>query len=391
VGLDVDLLRAETPGCSNVVHLNNAGASLPTRGVVDAVVDHLRLEADIGGYEAADAARPALEHTYDAVADLIGAQPDEVALVENATRGWDMAFYALPFGAGDRILTSMAEYASNAIAFLQVARRTGAVVEVVPDDGTGQLSVEALEEMVDERTRLIAITHVPTHSGLVNPAAEVGRVAREAGIPYLLDACQSVGQLPVDVDEIGCDFLSATGRKFLRAPRGTGFLYVRRERIEQLEPPFLDLFAAEWVAADRYEVRADARRFESWESSVACRLGLGAAVDQLLVLGIDAVADRILALGAELRQRLREVPGVEVHDRGTHLCGIVTFSLDGWTSADVAARLRAGGVNVSVSSPGSARYAFDQTGLGEVVRASVHCYNTDDELDRAVAALGALD
>jgi cysteine desulfurase/selenocysteine lyase len=391
VGLDVDRLRAETPGCSNVVHLNNAGASLPTRAVVDAVVDHLRLEEEIGGYEAADAARPALEHTYDAIAELIGAQPDEVALVENATRGWDMAFYALPFGAGDRILTSVAEYASNAIAFLQVARRTGAVVEVVPDDETGQLSVDALEEMVDERTRLIAITHVPTHSGLVNPAAEVGRIAREAGIPYLLDACQSVGQLPVDVDEIGCDFLSATGRKFLRAPRGTGLLYVRRERIEQLEPPFLDLFAAEWVTADRYEVRPDARRFESWESSVACRLGLAAAVDHLLALGIEEVSDRIVALGAELRERLREVPGVEVHDRGARLCGIVTFSLEGRAATDVAAALRAAGVNVSVSSPGSARYAFDQTGLGDVVRASVHCYNTDDELDRAVAALGALD
>ena len=390
MGLDVGALRADTPGCANVVHLNNAGASLPSRSVLDAVIGHLRLEAEIGGYEAADAARPALEHTYDAVARLIGAEADEIALAENATRAWDMAFYALPFSAGDRILTSVAEYASNAIAFLQVARRTGAVVEVVPDDESGQLSVPALEDMVDERTRLIAITHVPTHSGLVNPAAEVGRVAREAGIPYLLDACQSVGQLPVDVDQIGCDFLSATGRKYLRAPRGTGFLYVRRERIDELEPPFLDLYAAEWGAADRYVVRPDARRCESWESSAACRLGLGAAVDHLLALGIDAVSDRILALGAGLRQRLHEVPGVEVHDRGARLCGIVTFSLEGRPAADVAASLRAVGVNVSVSAPGSARYAFDRTGLGEVVRASVHCYNTDDELDRAVTELAAL-
>lgn len=386
--LDVAALRADTPGCEEVAHLNNAGASLMPNRVVDAVVGHLRLEAHIGGYEAAAAADDDIEHTYDAIAGLIGARRHEIALVENATRAWDMAFYAMRFEAGDRIITSTAEYGSNVIALLQVAQRTGAVIDVVPDDDTGQVSLADLERMIGERTRLVALTHVPTQGGLVNPAEEVGALARQAGVPFLLDACQSVGQLPVDVDAIGCDILSATGRKFLRAPRGTGFLYVREGMIEQLEPPFLDIQAASWVARDRYEIRADARRFETWESGVAARIGLGVAVDLARSLGLDAIEARITTLADRLRTLLAELPHVEVHDKGRRRCGIVTFSDRRRPAEEVAGALRAQGVNVSVSRPEQARLDFDERGLPAIVRASVHCYNTDDELDRLVAALG---
>lgn len=384
---DVDALRADTPGCASVVHLNNAGAALMPTPVIDAVIDHIRLEANVGGYEAAALAQDALDHTYDAVAELIGARPGEIALVENATRAWDMAFYSLPFEPGDRIITSTAEYASNAIALLQVARRTGAVIDVVRDDETGQLSLDALERTIQDRTRLIAITHVPTQGGLVNPAAAVGALARAAGVPYLLDACQSVGQLRVDVEEIGCDFLSATGRKYLRGPRGCGFLYVRGEMIGQMEPPFLDLHAATWVSEDQYDIDPSARRFETWESSAAVRLGLAAAVDYLLALGIDAVEARITLLADRLRGLLAELPNIDLHDKGARRCGLVGFTDRNRPSEEVTAALRAQAINVTVLSPEAARYDFDQRHLGPIVRASVHCYNTDEELDRLVEAL----
>ncbi|MCK6450731.1 MAG: aminotransferase class V-fold PLP-dependent enzyme [Alphaproteobacteria bacterium] len=390
MSFDLARARAETPGTAHVLHLNNAGMALTPAPVLDAVKEHIDLEGRIGGYEAADRAAPAVERAYDAVAALIGAERDEIAIVENATRAWDMAFYGIGFQAGDRILTAVSEYASNYIAFLQVARQTGAVVEVVPNDASGQLDVARLERMIDGRVRLIAVTHVPTNGGLVNPAEAIGRLARAHGIPYLLDACQSVGQLPVDVRQIGCDMLSATGRKYLRGPRGTGFLYVRRDFLDRLEPPFLDLHAAKWVAKDRYEVRPDARRFENWEGNVAAKIGLGVAVDYALSWGMDAIWARIGSLAARLRAGLGDLSGVELRDLGTIRCGIVTFTKRDVEPAAIRQALAAQRINVTTSSRFST--LIDMTGrrLDMVVRASVHYYNSEDEIDRFVRAVAEI-
>jgi cysteine desulfurase/selenocysteine lyase len=390
MSIDLDRVRRDTPGCAHVLHFNNAGASLMPRPVLDALVGHLQLEAQIGGYEAAAHAAPAIDHVYDALARLLNCRRDEIAFVENATRAWDMAFYGFRFARGDRILTGMSEYASNYIAFLQVAGRTGAVVEAVPNDEHGQISVDALRRAIDGRVKLIALTHIPTNGGLINPAAAVGRVARQANIPYLLDACQSVGQMPIDVGAIGCDILSATGRKFLRGPRATGFLYVSRALLDRLEPPFLDLHAATWVAPDRYEVRGDARRFENWETNCAGKLALGVAIDYALALGLKPVRDRVVALAASLRERLRATPGVSLHDLGQERCGIVTFTLAGIDAAAVKERLAGQRINVTTSSRRSTLLDMDTRGLAMLVRASVHYYNTEDEIERFVRAVAAM-
>ncbi|MBM4325904.1 MAG: aminotransferase class V-fold PLP-dependent enzyme [Deltaproteobacteria bacterium] len=383
LAFDVNRAREETPGCENVLHFNNAGAALMPRQVLDAVTNHLKLEAAIGGYEALEASAERVEHVYDAAAELIGCSRDEIAIVENATRAWDMAFYAIPFNPGDRILTSMAEYASNFIAHLQVAKKTGARVEVIPGDADGCISLEELERAMDERVKLVSLTHIPTNGGLVNPAEEVGAIARRWGALYLLDACQSVGQMPLDVNRLGCHMLSATSRKFLRGPRGMGFLYMNRNLISRLEPPLLDAHAATWTSPDQYEIRPDARRFENWEANYAGKIGLGVAIDYALSWGIDSIWVRVSALAQELRQRLDEIPRVTVRDLGRERCGIVTFSVDGKKPEKIRQALRDVRMNVSVSPARFTLLDMKSRGLHDgLVRASVHYYNTSGEIDR---------
>jgi len=389
VTIDVERARAETPGVGHVTHLNSAGSSLMPKPVFDGVVGHVELEARIGGYEAHEANEEAIERFYGATAELIGARPSEIAFCSSATRAWDMAFYAFRFERGDRILTSVADYISNYLAFLQVAERVGVEIVTVPNDEQGQVSVERLGELVDERVKLIAITHVPTNGGLVNPVEEIGPIARAAGIPYLVDACQSVGQMPVDVDAIGCDALSATGRKFLRGPRGSGFLYVRSGLLERLEPPLVDMRAADWVAPDRYELRRDGRRFEEWEQDYAAKVGLARAVDYALERGLEPIWERVHALAASLREQLAELDGVTVRDAGETKAAIVTFDVAGFPAEEIKEALARERINVTVSATTSAVIESIERGLPDLVRASPHYFNTEEELEQLVATVAA--
>ena len=384
MSLDKQTLRADLDSAPDCIHLNSAGASLMPRCVLEVQIAHLELEAAVGGYEAERLRHDEIEAVYQSVARLLNCEAREIALVENATVGWMMAFYAIPFQPGDRILTAEAEYASNYLAYLQVTRNTGAIVEVIPSNAAGEVDVDALRDMLDERVRLISVTHIPTNGGLVNPIEKIGIVAREHDILYLVDACQSAGQLPLDVERIGCDLLSATGRKYLRGPRGVGFLYVSDRVLDSLHPPMIDLFSADWVEVDRYELRADARRFENWENNYSARLGLGRAVDYALDIGIENIAAEVDRLAARLRDLLAAIPGVEVHDIGRHKCGIVTFSIDGVDADEVETRLREANILVSVSSPSSTLIDARRRQLPVLVRASVHCFNLDEELDRCV-------
>jgi selenocysteine lyase/cysteine desulfurase len=387
MSLNKQAIRADLTSEPRYIHLDNAGASLMPACVLQAQIQHLQLEARVGGYEAERLEKDRLEAVYDSVARLINCRREEIAIVENASVGWMMAFYSIPFAAGDRILTAEAEYASNYLAYLQIARERGVVVETIPSTDSGEVCVDALRAMIDDRVRLISITQVPTNGGLVNPVAAIGAVAREHGIFYIVDACQSAGQIVLDVDAIQCDVLTATSRKFLRGPRGVGFLYVRSAVLDTLHPPMIDLFSARWVAADRYELRADARRFENWENNYAARLGLGRAIEYALEIGVEVIEREVIRLAALLRDLLRTVPAVTVQDIGKHKCGIVTFSMAGVEAVDIETYLRNNRILVSVSSPASTLIDAKRRQLPVLVRCGVHYFNTEAELEALVDAV----
>ena len=389
--IDIEKIRAETPGIDFSTHLLACGSSLMPQRVVDVILEHTQLEALMGGYEAEAKKIDDLNKIYDVVAEHIGANSHEIALMENSTVAWSHAFYALPLKSGSRILTSEAEYAANYVAFLQRAKRDNLTIDIIPSDQNGTLDTNALEAMVDERVGLIAISWIPTNGGLVNPAEDVGKVAKKYNIPYLLDACQAAGQMQIDVNKIQCDFLSATGRKFLRGPRGTGFLYINEKWLGTIEPVMIDHFGAPWVKKNVYELREDARRFETWENSYALRAGLGEAIKYAEEIGIDLIHERVQLLAKFNRDLLSEIKNIQLRDIGTEQCGIISFSIDEKNDPkEIVDQMSEAGFAIGLVGPESTLIDSERRNLPTLLRMAPHYYNTEDEIEKAVKQVSLL-
>lgn len=378
---EIERLRQETPGCRERIHLNNAGAGLMPKPVLDTIRDHLELEATIGGYEAHWARTAEIDACYGSVAKLLGTRPRNIAFVENATVAFSQALSSIPLEPDDVILTSEDDYISNQIMFLSLARRLGVRIERAPVCETGGVDVEAMVQLMEQHSpALVTLTHIPTNSGLVQPVKAVGDACRERDLIYLVDACQSVGQRKVNVDDIGCDFLCATSRKFLRGPRGAGFLFVSDRILNAgLEPLYIDMRGARWTDADVYEPAASARRFENWEFAYALVLGTGAAADYALAVGLDAIHERSCRLAADLRDQLRE-QGLETLDKGEDLGAIVTMFPPDSEYRDLMAGLHKQRINASISFREYAVMDFDRKGVPWALRLSPHYYNTEEEI-----------
>ena len=380
---DIQKARLETPGCFGMVHLHHSGSALMPSPVFDAIRDHLELELIRGGYEAEEEASEKLAGTYSSIARMLNCSANEIALTESATASWNAVFYGIAqtFKEGDRILTSRSEYVSNMIAYLHIAKKTGAQVQIIPDDTRGQLDVRALESMIGNNVKLISVTHVPTHNGLVNPINEVGQIASDYSIPYIVDACQSAGQMPLDVVQIGCDALSATGRKYLRGPRGTGFLYVREQSVEKFPPPFLIFMLP--LGPEKTRMKSNLGRAATKCSNQVSPTA-SAWVQLWITLclgGLAEIYSRIRFLADKLRELLGEIDGVTLRDKGPEKCGIVTFSIQGVDAAQFQKQMRLKNINVGVSTRNSAVIDLDDWGVGSITRSPVHYYNSEDEIE----------
>jgi selenocysteine lyase/cysteine desulfurase len=384
---DIARARAETRSCEKIVHFNNAGAALPPAPVIDALFGFLREEEAFGGYETMSRRSDDLENFYHASARLLNCSADEIAFSDSATRAWATAFYAFDLQPGDQVLVGSAEYGSNLVALLHQTNKLGIELVPVPDDVSGQIDVSALQRLINKQVKLICLTHIPSGNGLINPAEKVGSIARAANIPFLLDACQAIGQLPLDVEQLGCDILCATGRKFLRGPRGTGLLYVRKALIEQLEPNQLNHHSAELLSTSRYKIRPDAKRFECWERSYAGQVALAVAIDYALGWGLETISERIKQLATDLRQKLTDLDAINLTDRGLERCGIVTFYSTHLPAEQLQQQLLLSNINTSIVPFSANPISTEKTGTPTLLRASLHYYNTGEEIQFFVDTL----
>ncbi|WP_031470681.1 aminotransferase class V-fold PLP-dependent enzyme [Sciscionella sediminilitoris] len=387
--IDLSAVRADTPALNERIFLDSAGSSLPPSPVLEEMFAHLRAEASIGGYRAAAQREAELRSGYPVFAELLDCAPGEIAFTESASRSWLALLDAIPLGPGDRVLISQVEYGSYVIALLRLAERAGFTVEQMPSDETGQVDVDATRAMLDERVKLVSVTHVPTNSGLISPVAAITAAAHEVGAFVLLDACQSVGQFPVRMRELGVDMITGTGRKWLRGPRGTGFLAVRQD--ERLWPRLIMDSAASLDGPDSYHIHSGpGAQYELFEYGVAARLGLIRAARYALELGLEAIGEAVLAKGTYLRAALGALPGVRVLDPGREQGGIVTFAVDGTPVDAVREALWQKGIVVGGGAMPDGLLDWRARGLDGCVRASPHYFTTEAELDALVHAVAAL-
>ena len=378
--------RADTPGCEHVIHLNNAGASLMPEPVVRAIREHIELEAIAGGYESEDRKAAAIAETYDLLARLLHCQARNIAITANATAGFAQALSAFDFAPGDAIVTSRCDYTSNQIQYLSLAQRRGVEIRHAADLPEGGVDAESVRELIRRgRCKLVAVSWVPTNSGLVQDVQAVSDVCEAEGIPLLIDACQAVGQIPIDLLKLKCDYLTATARKFLRGPRGLGFMYVSDRALARGDYPlYIDMRGAEWVTTDQFAPVESAHRFEDWEFPQALVLGLAEAVRYALNVGVDIAQQRSFALAAYVRERLR-AEGLRVLDLGKEQCAIVTVALPNAETTMMALRER--GINVTRTLRWYGIYDMDEKGVPDALRISPHYYNSPAEIDGFMGAL----
>lgn len=377
--------RTDTPSCKTLVHLNNAGAALQPLVVQQTVQEHLELEYRLGGYEAAALREEHSQRFYQSVARLLNTQAAHIAFTSSATDAYNRALSCIPFQAGDLILTTANDYASNQIAFLQIAQRYGVKIQIAPECKEGGVDVQQMQQLIHRlHPKLVAVTHMPTNSGLIQDVESIGQSCRAEDTLYLVDACQTAGQLPLDVQQIACDFLAATSRKFLRGPRGGGFLYVS-ERVLKTDwaPHYLDLHSASWTAAEAFVLQEDARRFETWERNHAIVQGTAAAVDYALQLGLDRIHAYTQALAAHAREELQQNTAIQLMDWGAQLGAIVTFHIPGQDPKKLLDQLREENIHSSISWGNYAHYDMGRKNVPWVLRWSPHYYNTIEEVEKA--------
>jgi len=386
--IDLNAIRQETSGCMDKIFLNSAGGSLMPKIVAETMTDYILLEQQHGAYESVAKKSEQLNRFYVEAAKLINTQPDNIAFTVSSTDAYAKALSSIEFRDGDVIITTNDDYVSNQMAFFSLQKKRGVKLIRVKNLPDHELDLEDLENLIRKyNPKLVAVTHIPTNSGLIQNVEGVGKICRQYDVLYLVDACQSVGQIVVDVKKIGCDLLTATGRKFLRGPRGTGFLYVSDKVLaKNMAPVFLDMNGAQWTDFDDYTLLKTAKRFELWETSISSFLGLTEALHYANGIGMQNIESYNKKLAETLRTGLLN-NGLRVLDQGQNLSSIVTFVDQNGDIENLYRILKENNVYFSVSNKSNALIDFTMKDLDRAIRLSPHYFNTSEEIEEVVEML----
>jgi selenocysteine lyase/cysteine desulfurase len=383
---EIEKIRKDTPATKNLIHFNNAGASLMPNPVLQEIKAYLDEESQIGGYETAKKRERDIVRFYMNLGNLIGARRKNIAFCANATDAYARALLSIPFQKGDVILTTTNDYISNHLVFMSMANRFGLRILKAENTADGRVDLDSIQDQLEKyHPRLLAVTHVPTNSGLVQPVEEIGEITANFDTLYLVDGCQSAGQINLDVKKIGCDFFSATFRKFLRGPRGAGFLYVSDHVLKAgLYPLHLDMRGAHWTSENEFQLVPHARRFEDWENPYALLMGSSKAARYVMSIGLDRIEARVSELADYLREGLQRISKAQVLDQGTKKCGIVTMHLQDADPDSLVKYLTAHNINGGMTTAANARIDFKEKGVSWALRLSPHYFNTHSEIDRVL-------
>lgn len=380
-------IRRDTPGLKGRLNLDNAGSSFMATPVIERMKAALEQDVLLGGYVAQEQQQNELDDIYPTLAALFGGLATDYAVVGSAVDGWTKAFYSLPLELGDNIVTAYTEYCANYVAYLQLKEKRGVEIRVARMAAEGGVDLEHLESLVDANTKLISITHMPSSSGEIVDVAAVGRIARKHDILFQLDACQSAGHIPLNVNDLGCDIMTGTARKFLRGPRGIGFLYVNERARQKMEPIVLTNQSAAWVQSDKYDLRSDTRVFEAWERSVVNQLGFKAALDYYQNIGVKEAGHTLLNVADYLRSGLAVKSNVSMTCPHSARSAIITFNLTGLSPEDVKMRMEGHGISTQIASVNHTRLDLEARQIDKAVRVSPHYYTTSEDVDRFLDVL----
>ncbi|SOY69312.1 aminotransferase class V-fold PLP-dependent enzyme [Cupriavidus taiwanensis] len=391
--MDIQAIRADTPLTASTIYLDTAAASIPPDAVLDTVRGYLLDTGHVGIYLPAfrKETYARVEAVRATLAGWLNCAADELAFTKNATESISIAARGIAWQAGDEVLVADTEMLSNLLPWRRLEQSHGIVVKMVAANAEGLLSAAAFAAAITPRTRLLTFSHLPNSTGAVQPAAQICAVARQHGVLSLVNGAQSVGMLRSDVAELGCDVLAGCGRKALRATEGSGFLYVRRALIAQIEPMLVGWWNGAYDrATGALSLVPGARRFEAGCPIVPAILGLGTAIDYAAAIGIDAIEARVRDLTEYAVAKFSSIPGFELYGPAdvAHRIGIVPFNVRGVDPARIVAALE---TQQCIIEAGNfmADAILARYGVSTMARVSLHYFNTHEEIDRVAALIRA--